>query len=362
MPDVRTYGPANELLAENGSNYLYDADGNIIQDDSYNYSYDEENRLTQVQRRSDSAMVGQYAYDALGRRAGKVATPAGSSSTNLCFYDGTRIIEEQDPAGSTLATYAYGDYVDEVLTMDRAGQTYYYHPNSLWSPHALTDASGSVVERYTYDAYGGVIVLDASYTPLSLNAWGTPHSAVTNDFLFTGRELDEETGLYFYRARYYDSAKGRFLQRDPQIPSFDDLNLYLYVKDNPDDNLDPSGAAVIARYNPIFCACGLPLCTEIHSPSPPFYNTAPGAAVCGVYTTPPCGKTVHATVCLTAGTSCFANCVRGCLRADWNPAICNYNAGDIPRHAACFHYCDFVCHGGISVCSCPCPCAAIAVP
>ena len=45
--------------------------------------------------------------------------------------------------------------------------------------------------------------------------WGTPHSAIGNPYPFTGRQLDEETGLYFYRARYYDSVKGRFLQRDP---------------------------------------------------------------------------------------------------------------------------------------------------
>jgi RHS Repeat len=85
VPDVRTYGPANELLTDNGSNYFYDADGNIVQDNSYNYSYDEENRLTRVQGLSDSAIVGQYSYDALSRRVVKIANPAGSASTNLSF-------------------------------------------------------------------------------------------------------------------------------------------------------------------------------------------------------------------------------------------------------------------------------------
>jgi|GEM_PF-1592447 len=238
VPEVRTYGPVNELLTDNGSNYLYDADGNLVEDNSYNYSYDEENRLTQIQRRSDSAIVGQYAYDALSRRVVKISDPAAVSSTNLYFYDDVRIIEEENSGGTTTATYTYGNYVDEVLTMDRAGQTYYYHQNTQWSPHALTAAGGTVVERYTYDAYGGVSVLNASYSPLALNVWGTPHSAVSNAFVFTGRELNEESGLYYFRARYYDPAKGRFLQRDPH-GYLDSQNLYLagFVP----NHLDPSG-------------------------------------------------------------------------------------------------------------------------
>ena len=240
VPAVRAYGPANELLTDNGSNYIYDADGNIVRDNSYDYAYDEENRLVEVQRLSDSAIVGRYSYDALGRRVAKVADPAGTSSTNFYFYDGNRIIEEQDAEGSTLAMYTYGNYLDEILTMDHAGQTYYYHQNALWSPHALTDASGTVVERYTYDAYGGVIVLNVSYNPLALNAWGTPHSALGNLYLFTGRQLDEETGLYFYRARYYDAAKGRFLQRDP-FGYVSGMNLYEYVDGRPTFATDPKG-------------------------------------------------------------------------------------------------------------------------
>jgi len=244
LPEARTYSPANELLTDNGSNYVYDADGNLAQDNSYNYSYDELNRLTQVQRRSDSAVVGQYYYDALGRRVTSVANPAGVSSTNLYFYDRACLVEDQNPGGSTIATYTYGNYVDDVLTMIRAGQTYYFHQNALWTPQALTDATGAVVERYFYDAYGYVTVLDASYTPLALNPWGTPHSVVGNPFLFTGRELDEETGLYFYRTRCFDSIEGRFITRD-SVGIWGDPgnwgNGYAYVGDCPTTRTDPYG-------------------------------------------------------------------------------------------------------------------------
>jgi RHS repeat-associated protein len=123
----------------------------------------------------------------------------------------------------------------------------------MWSAQALSDSSGAVVERYVYDAYGSAVILDAGYTPLPLNAWGTPHSPAANPFLYTGRELDEESGLYFYRARYYDSALGRFLQRDPA--GYDGgLNLYEYAASSPVRWSDPFGlvkASILIEYKPV---------------------------------------------------------------------------------------------------------------
>jgi RHS repeat-associated protein len=240
VPQIRTHGPANELTSINANPLTYDADGNLVQDPAYTYAYDEANRLVQVTRMADLAVVGQYSYDGLGRRIIQITDPAGLTQTNIYYYDVGRIIEELDGTGATQTTYTYGNNVDEVLTMDRGGQTYYYHQNTLWSPAAVTDSSATVQERYTYDAYGQVTVLDASYTPVPTNAWGTPHSAIGNPWLFTGRELEEETGLYFYRARYYDPGKGRFLQRDPK--DYDDgPNLYMYVQDRPTRFVDPAG-------------------------------------------------------------------------------------------------------------------------
>jgi RHS repeat-associated protein len=240
VPELRTYGPANELLTVNANVLAYDANGNLTRDPVYNYFYDEENRLTEVQRISDSAIIGQYQYDALGRRVIEYMEPAGTPATNVYYYDNARIIEVQNAGGATQATYTYGNYIDEVLTMDRPGMTYYYHPNALWSVAAVTDGTASPVERYAYDAYGQVMVLDAAYNPVPLNPWGTPHSAVGNSYLFTGRELDEESGLYFYRARYFDCLNGRFLQRD-SLEYTNGMNLYEYVRSNPINRTDPTG-------------------------------------------------------------------------------------------------------------------------
>jgi len=99
--------------------------------------------------------------------------------------------------------------------MDRSGHPYYYHQNALWSVEAVTNDIAIPVERYAYDAYGSVTVTDGKANPVPLNAWGAPHSAIGNPWLFTGRQLDEETGTYFYRARYYDPTEGPFTSRDP---------------------------------------------------------------------------------------------------------------------------------------------------
>lgn len=241
---TRVHNEANELIRIDATNLTYDDNGNLQNDGAYAYAYDEENRLIRVTRNSDAAIAGQYQYDALGRRVKKIANPAGVPIETRYFYDGARIIEEQSAAGATQATYTYGNYIDEVLTMDRGGQTYYYHQNNLWSVEAITNGAGVVVERYSYDAYGRASVFTASGVPIPPSAWGTPHSVIFNPWMFTGRQLDEETGLHFYRARYFDPKQGRFITRDP-IGNWGDKanagNAYSYVGNNPQRFTDPSG-------------------------------------------------------------------------------------------------------------------------
>ena len=244
VTQTRMHDEANELVKIDAANLTYDDNGNLLNDGAYTYSYDEENRLTSVTRNAGSVVVGQYQYDALSRRVQKIANPAGAQSTTHYFHDKGRIIEEQGAGGATQATYVYGNFIDEVLTMDRAGQTYYCYQNSLGSVAALSDANRNVVERYAYDAYGFVSVTNGAGVPVPPNAWGSPHSAVGNPYLFTGRQLDEETGLYYYRARYDDSRKGRFLQRNP-FGYVDGMNLYEYVRSNPSTAREPRGLLTV---------------------------------------------------------------------------------------------------------------------
>ena len=84
----------------------------------------------------------------------------------------------------------------------------YYHSNHLYSVAALTDETGSLVERYGYGPYGDSVVYDASGAVIA-------ESTVGNPYRFTGRRFDSETGLSYFRARYMDHEMGRFVGRDP---------------------------------------------------------------------------------------------------------------------------------------------------
>ena len=102
----------------------------------------------------------------------------------------------------------------------------YYHRNHQGSIVALTDTSGSVVESYTYDAYG------------QTNTTGSINTG--NLYAYTGREFDD-SDLYYYRARYYDPTVKVFLSEDPIGFISGDYNLYRYVTGNPVNFIDPDG-------------------------------------------------------------------------------------------------------------------------
>jgi RHS repeat-associated protein len=241
VTETRMHNTVNEITKINGSSICatppcYDNNGNLLADALNTYRYDQENRLLKVIRNAGSVVLGQFQYDALSRRVQKIAN---TTTTTRYFYDDARIVEEQDGSGTTQATYVYGNYVDEVLTMDRGGQPYYYHQNALWSVEAITDRTAGVVESNAYDAYG---------MPTTLT------SPIGNPYLFTGRQLDAETGIYFYRARYYDPVKGRFLQREPE-EYLGSMNLYAYVNDYPTHFADPEGLAPLNPWTAPYLCC-----------------------------------------------------------------------------------------------------------
>jgi RHS repeat-associated protein len=111
--------------------------------------------------------------------------------------------------------------------------SYYYHTDANGSVTAITDASGQLVERVTYDIYGMPTFWDAAGNKIS-------KSSIGNNILFHGREYDTELNLYYFRARYYDPIMGRFLSTDP-IGYADSMNLYQGFNMNPVNFIDPMG-------------------------------------------------------------------------------------------------------------------------
>jgi RHS repeat-associated protein len=196
------------------------------------YAYDSQSRL--VMFLDPGANLFRYRYDALGRR---IAKTRNGALLARYVYDGPRLIEERDAAGGLLASYLHGAGADPPLARRRwsggTAEDLYYHPDVLGSVVAVSDASGEVVERYRYDAYGEAAFLAPDFTPRS-------SSSVLNPFLFAGRPRDPESGHYDFRARIYSPALGRFLQRDP-LGDPASPNLYAYAADNPVNATDPTG-------------------------------------------------------------------------------------------------------------------------
>jgi RHS repeat-associated protein len=107
--------------------------------------------------------------------------------------------------------------------------TYYYHTDHLGSSNVITDANGAVVEEIYYFPFGETR-LDSGSVDLS--------------YKYTGKEEDEETGLYYYGARYYDPVLARFISPDSFVPDYTNpqsLNRYSYVLNNPLIYIDPMG-------------------------------------------------------------------------------------------------------------------------
>lgn len=198
----------------------YDGNGNLLNDDKYEYSYDYNNKLKSV----GSTL---YKYDALGRRTSKTV----SDITTSYYYVGAQMVEEQ--TGGMLVSYVYGNNIDEALAMTKNGSTYYCHTNHLGSVMALSDNGGKLVERVDYDAYGQPAFFDATYNELTA-------SSIGNTILFTGREFDYETGNYYYRARTMHPSIGRFMQKDP-LMYVDGMNDTNYVMNSPLSYIDPDG-------------------------------------------------------------------------------------------------------------------------
>jgi RHS repeat-associated protein len=240
------YDAANRMLENSKYVYTYDKNGNLTgkvspeTGEMTKFAYTSTNQLKEVDM-PDGTKVN-YTYDVAGRRTQKSITKNNQTNTTTYIYDGQDIIAELDSNGHPIATYTNGPGIDQPLMMTKYEETdstataknYYYHADALGSITALTNDSGAIVEKVSYNAYGEPTLYDANGQKLTQSQAG-------NTRLFTAREYDNETGMFYYRARYYDQSTGRFIQQDPKGLSSGTVNLYQYATDNPMFFLDPFG-------------------------------------------------------------------------------------------------------------------------
>ena len=244
----------NEYTDFGADQPTYDGRGNMITSGgtpNITYRYDFLNRLREVEDVGASKKL-EYVYDAHGRRVAvrrTGATPIPEIPDNTEFvYDGIQVIEERAVMQGGLARrFVMGRSLDEPVRLDvdgfypGTGSSFYYQQNPLGSVMAIGDgATGAVVERYGYDAYGMPVVQDSLGAPV----WSST-SLFGNPYVFMARRYEPAVGpLMHYRSRTYDPAIGRFLQRDTVGIWADSLNLgsgLAYVGCNPVNFFDPLG-------------------------------------------------------------------------------------------------------------------------
>jgi RHS repeat-associated protein len=170
---------------------------------------------------SDSHVI-EYLYDAQDKRVGK---QLDGIKIERYIYDGEDIALVVDAQGTLIERYLYGDSTDSVLAVERDGTISWSLADRQGSVVDLVDEDGTVLNHFVYDSFGN----------------RTQTSGVEFRYGYTGRELDGETGLYYYRARYYAPTTGRFISEDPMGFGAGDTNLYRYVNNSPTNYTDPTG-------------------------------------------------------------------------------------------------------------------------
>lgn len=211
------------------SGFCYDAAGNLLAQSappcpSPTYTYNAENQMT---------LTGgvTYTYDGDGRRVKK-------STGKLYWYGmGGDPLDETDAAGNTNNT-SFKEYIffggQRIARRDSSNTVNYYFADHLGTARIVANSSGTVLDDSDFYPFGG----ERNYLNSS-----------PQNYKFTGKERDSESGLDNFGARYFGSSLGRFMSPDPplldqHIADPQSWNLYSYVRNNPLSFVDPTGNAV----------------------------------------------------------------------------------------------------------------------
>ena len=238
LSQTRTHNTANELTAASSwATPVHDRAGNMTTvptpsslANGLTLKYDAWNRLAQVT--DGETIVAKYEYDGDNRRIKKhidsqsPGSPDGIDRYEHLFYVSIQLVEtrntatQSDQSENLQPKYQFvwsPRYIDAPILRDENTDTdslcddarIYYLTDANQNITSLVDTNGDALERYVYDPYGRVIIYNAD--------WSSTRSTSTyfNPCLYTGRDVDTETGLCYFRARYYSVDLARFTAKDP---------------------------------------------------------------------------------------------------------------------------------------------------
>lgn len=237
-PTTYTPNSVNQYLSITGTlaegTLVYDADGNLTQDGTWNYSYDAENRLIQMSR---SGQTLTFVYDYRGRRIRKTVTGTGASDTKYLWV-GWRLVAELASDGTTpQKSYVWGVDMSDghgnagnagglLAQIDASGSVYYGVPDVLGNIVAYVNSSGTIVAATQYSPYGRALLSAGTVADFAIG--------------FSSQYTDAESGLVYYGYRYYNPKHGRFINRDPSGEA-GGVNLYGFVGNGPTQGWDLLG-------------------------------------------------------------------------------------------------------------------------
>lgn len=217
------HSPTYELDGFGTDSQTYDPDGQLDQHYSgMNLDWNHAGRMTQAvvlgSPRIGIEGTHKYGYDADGKRIWKHVDSAGANAEHTVYiYAGPNCIAEYS-AGSTSASpnqeFVYGRTIDSLLAIVRSTGVLTVLRNQQWSVSTLMDGN-NVFRHYTYDVFGKRTAVDSSGAAI-LNNGDPIFDALDSPYGYTSRRHDEETGLMYFRARYYDTVTGEFISADPK--------------------------------------------------------------------------------------------------------------------------------------------------
>jgi RHS repeat-associated protein len=215
----------------NGMWFTYDQNGNVVFRTGQRLDYDVNNRLYRAINTNGTTTF--FGYDANGERLWE---QSGTNALQV-WIDGNY----EEKQGDILYHIYAGGKLVATFDKTKTNVFQYYHPDDLTSTSIQTDTNGAPVQNYEYSAFG-----QSRYTQ-NTNLFKVSRR-------YTGQILDDNTGLYYYNARYYDPMLGRFTQADSAIPNIfnpQSYNRYSYCVNNPLRYTDPTG------HDPAFSSVGM---------------------------------------------------------------------------------------------------------
>ncbi len=220
-----TFYLPSTVNSETSIAYVYDANGNLVQGDGKYYEYNDANKLVKVRFGDQNGQaIAEYFYDYTGQRIKKIENGVTT------YYIGKHYVQEIPYSGQLKPTKYYFANSERIAKKDSSGALSYYHSDHLGGTNAVTDSSGTLLEKTNYYPFGEML------------------EGGNDRYTYTGKERDDLTNWYYFEARYYNTEIIHFTQADvisPDLYNPQNLNRYSYVRNNPFKYVDLLGMNAI---------------------------------------------------------------------------------------------------------------------